>query len=128
MTFKFLKLGKIWVFHYFWKSSVVTWKKIQFSFQYGESWGKIINWPTIYRYSKGYFLYERSTLDFCSLPKNLQFLPNPYETWWKWSPHGLIIFTKFHEDWAKVVDFFNNEQKSKVLLSYEKYALAGITM
>ena len=35
----------------------------------------------------------------------------------------MIIFIKFHEDWAKIVDFFNNEQKSKVLLSYEKYAL-----
>ena len=29
----------------------------------------------------------------------------PYETWWKLSPHELIIFTKFHEDRTKIVDF-----------------------
>ena len=37
--------------------------------------------------------------------KNPQFLSNPYETWWKWLPHEVIIFTKFHKDWTKIVDF-----------------------
>ena len=29
----------------------------------------------------------------------------PNETWSKWLPHGLIIFTKLLEDWPKIVDF-----------------------
>ena len=37
--------------------------------------------------------------------KNPQFLPNPYETWRKYSPHEVIIFPKFHKDWEKIVDF-----------------------
>ena len=37
--------------------------------------------------------------------KNPQFLPNPYETWRKYSPHEVIIFPKFHKNWAKIVDF-----------------------
>ena len=40
-----------------------------------------------------------------SLVKNLQFLSNPHETWLKWLPHELILFTKFHEDWTKIVEF-----------------------
>ena len=37
--------------------------------------------------------------------RNPQFLSYPHETWWKWSSHEVIIFTKFHEDKAKIVDF-----------------------
>ena len=32
-------------------------------------------------------------------------MPNPYETWGKYSPHEVIIFPKFHKNWAKIVDF-----------------------
>ena len=38
--------------------------------------------------------------------KNPQFLPNFFETWLKRSSHGLVILTKFHYDWVKIVDFF----------------------
>ena len=34
-----------------------------------------------------------------------QFLPNLYDTWSKLSPHELIILTKFHKDWAKIMEF-----------------------
>ena len=40
-----------------------------------------------------------------SLIKNPQFLSNTYETLWKWLPHEVIIFTKFHKDWTKIVNF-----------------------
>ena len=39
------------------------------------------------------------------LIKNPQFLSYPHETWWKWLPHEVIIFTKFHKDWTKYVIF-----------------------
>ena len=39
------------------------------------------------------------------LVKNPHFLFNPHETWWKKSPHELIIFTEFHKDRTKSVDF-----------------------
>ena len=52
--------------------------------------------------SKGYFSYESSTLDFCSLSKNLQFMPNPHKTWWEWSTNEVIIFNKFHKIGQKV--------------------------
>ena len=32
-------------------------------------------------------------------------MPNPYETWRKYSPHEVIIFPKFHKNWEKIVDF-----------------------
>ena len=32
-------------------------------------------------------------------------MPDPYETWKKYSPHEVIIFPKFHKNWAKIVDF-----------------------
>ena len=32
-------------------------------------------------------------------------MSNPHETLWKWYHHELIIFTKFHQDWTKSVDF-----------------------
>ena len=40
-----------------------------------------------------------------AINKNPQFLSNPYETWWKWLSNEAIIFTKFHEDWTKIMDF-----------------------
>lgn len=51
MIFKGWNLGKIWFFHDFWKSSVVSQTQKWFSYQYGENWGKISSWHTIYRYS-----------------------------------------------------------------------------
>ena len=39
------------------------------------------------------------------LVKNLHFLSNPYETWWKWLSHGVKIFTKFHKNWTEIRDF-----------------------
>ena len=32
-------------------------------------------------------------------------LSNPNETWRKWLSHKEVIFTKFHEDWTKIIDF-----------------------
>ena len=37
--------------------------------------------------------------------KNLQFLPNHYETWPPWPNYELLILTKFHNDWVQIVDF-----------------------
>ena len=39
------------------------------------------------------------------LIKNPQFFPNHYETWPPWPTHELLILTKFHNDWVKIVDF-----------------------
>ena len=39
------------------------------------------------------------------LIKNSKFFSNPHETLGKLLPHKVIIFTKFHEDWTKFVDF-----------------------
>ena len=52
-------------------------------------------------------------MDFCSLSKNLQFMPNPHKTWWEWSTNEVIIFTKFHKNWAKSVDFLIQWAKIK---------------
>ena len=41
------------------------------------------------------------------LIKNPQFLPNHNETWPPWPTHELLILTKFHNDWVKIVDFFD---------------------
>ena len=30
---------------------------------------------------------------------------NLQETWWKWLPHEVFIFTKFHEDLKKIMEF-----------------------
>ena len=38
--------------------------------------------------------------------KSSTFFPNLYETCSNFLPHELIILTKFHKDWAKIVDFF----------------------
>ena len=46
--------------------------------------------------------------------KDPQFLSNPQETWWKYLPHEVIIFSKFHEDRTKNVDLFINGQFLKV--------------
>ena len=40
------------------------------------------------------------------LLKNLQFLPNDYETRSKSSSHECLILTKFYNHWVKIVDFF----------------------
>ena len=37
--------------------------------------------------------------------KTYIFLSNHYETWWKWLPHNLNFFTKFHENQTKILDF-----------------------
>ena len=42
-----------------------------------------------------------------SLVKNIKSFSSPYETWWNFSFHVAIIFTKFHEDWRKIVDFLS---------------------
>ena len=34
----------------------------------------------------------------------------PCETWWNWSPHEVIIFTRFHKDRPKKCEFFTNGQ------------------
>ena len=39
------------------------------------------------------------------MSKSWPLIKNPYETWWKYSTHEAIIFTKFHKDWRKIVDF-----------------------
>ena len=39
------------------------------------------------------------------LLKNLQFLPNHNETLLKGGVHVYLIFTKFHNNWIKFVDF-----------------------
>ena len=39
------------------------------------------------------------------LTKNPQFFSNPHETLGKLLPHEVIIFTKCHEYWIKIVDF-----------------------
>ena len=40
----------------------------------------------------------------CFYLKNTQFLPNLYKT----EPTRLVILTKFHKDWAKIVDCLIN--------------------
>ena len=39
------------------------------------------------------------------LLKNPQFYPNHYKILWKWRTHEYLIFTKFRNDWVKIVDF-----------------------
>ena len=36
---------------------------------------------------------------------NPQFLRNHYKTWSKWGTHKLLIYTKFRNDFIKIVDF-----------------------
>ena len=55
--------------------------------------------------SKVWVKKKQDTLKNWPLVKNQQFFSNPNETWWKWLSHEAIIFTKFHEDWTKIVDF-----------------------
>ena len=40
-----------------------------------------------------------------SIIKNSQFLPNQADIQAILPTHELIIFTKFHNDWVKIVDF-----------------------
>ena len=37
--------------------------------------------------------------------KNPQFSPNFDDTLPKWSSHGMVILTKCHKNWVKIVDF-----------------------
>ena len=37
--------------------------------------------------------------------RNLQFLPNDYETKTKLRTHEYLILTEFHNHWVKIVDF-----------------------
>ena len=46
--------------------------------------------------------------------KNPQYLPNPYETWGKYSPHKVIFFPKLHKNWAKIVDFLLGHSDFKI--------------
>ena len=39
------------------------------------------------------------------LIKNPQFSPNFDDTLPKWSSHGMVILTKCHKNWVKIVDF-----------------------
>ena len=41
------------------------------------------------------------------LLKNLQFVPSHCETLSLKGTHEYLIVTKFHNDWVKIVDFFN---------------------
>ena len=41
-------------------------------------------------------------------------MPNPYETWGKYSPQEVIIFPKFHKNWAKIVDFLLGHSDIKI--------------
>ena len=52
------------------------------------------------RVKKGHIFKTWQTL------KNSNFLFYPHETLWKWLPHEVIMFTKFHESWKKDVDFY----------------------
>ena len=39
------------------------------------------------------------------LMKNPQFLPESAETLTMLPIHEMVVFTKFHDNWAKIVDF-----------------------
>ena len=39
-----------------------------------------------------------------TISKIPQFLSNCHETWSKSLPHEVLILTKFHKDWAKIVE------------------------
>ena len=41
--------------------------------------------------------------------KNPHLLSNPHENWSKLLPHEMIIFTKFQEEWTKIVDFLQTD-------------------
>ena len=48
-------------------------------------------------------LQVTSKIKFCVLEST--FFVQSYETWQKQLPDKVIIFTKFHKDWTKIVDF-----------------------
>ena len=41
-------------------------------------------------------------------------MPNPYETLEKYSPYEVIIFSKFHKNWAKIVDFLVGQSDFRI--------------
>ena len=47
---------------------------------------------------------KRDTFKIWLLVKNPHFLSNPHETWQNYSPHEVIILTKFHKDRTKNAD------------------------
>ena len=55
-------------------------------------------------------------------------MPNPYETWGKYSPHEVIIFPKFHKNWAKIVDFLTWAIRFQNRLSYNTMTLLATTV
>ena len=61
-----------------------------------------------------------------SRAKNPQFLPNPYETWGKYSPYEVIILPKFHKNWAKIVDFLLGHSDFRItfLIKLQLFLLA----
>ena len=40
-----------------------------------------------------------------AIDKKSTFLSDLHETWWKWLPYDAFIFTNFHKDWTKIMDF-----------------------
>ena len=55
-------------------------------------------------------------------------MSNLHETWWKWLSHEAIIFTKFHKDWTKIVEFLStaNFWKCAIFLTQTLFALFWI--
>ena len=45
-------------------------------------------------------------------------MSNPHETWSKLLPHDMNIFTKFHEEWTKIVDFLSMADFERVLVFF----------
>ena len=41
-------------------------------------------------------------------------MPNPYETWGKYSPGEVVIFPKYHKNWAKIVYFLVGHSDFKI--------------
>ena len=52
---------------------------------------------------------------------------NPYETWEKYSPYEVIIFPKFHNNWAKIVVFLIGHSDFRIafLTKLRLYLLCG---
>ena len=57
--------------------------------------------------------------------KNPQFFLNFYETWGKYSPLEVIMFPKFHNNWAKIVDFLrgHSDFRTAFLIKLRLYML-----
>ena len=93
-------------FQVFWIPNKVFWKEelaiflIIFHF-----WDQRIK-LNVLKIGKVVILYKkRLSWNLSAQVKNPQVLPNPYETWGKYTTHEVIIFPKFQRNWAKIVDF-----------------------